>query len=166
MAGEWTCAARREKELCSRFKYRTIREVVFRWRSTNPTSRLSKFNHNVGRGFGFIHYPRIVRAPLCSLALLSALTFVPCRAQTLPPPAAPAAAQPRAPYFSGNVIELTGNSITVVRKSSSGKDTVKHVFLLDAQTKVEGKLRANVRVTVRYEIKPEGERAVRIIVRG
>jgi len=81
---------------------------------------------------------------------------------TMPPAAAPIHSQ----YFSGYVTELSmdSGSLTVSRKGS-GKEMVHKVFAIDGQTKVEGKLRINARVTVRYEAAEDANRAVRIIVR-
>ncbi len=75
-------------------------------------------------------------------------------------------AQPRSQYFSGYVAEMNPGSLTVTKKASPSHDGEKHVFMMDAQTKVEGKLRANARVTVRFESGSNGDRAIRIIVRG
>jgi len=67
--------------------------------------------------------------------------------------------------FSGTVSELTADSITVVRKVPA-RDAGASKFLLDAQTKVEGKLRVKARVTVRYHAEEDGQlRALHIIVR-
>jgi hypothetical protein len=67
--------------------------------------------------------------------------------------------------FSGTVTELNPDSVTVVR-TVPARDAVTRKFLLDAQTKVEGKLRAKARVTVQYSVEDEGQfRAVHIIVR-
>ena len=67
--------------------------------------------------------------------------------------------------FSGTVSELTTDSITVVRKAPArGAGASK--FLLDSQTKVEGKLRVKARVTVRFQSDEDGQlRALHIIVR-
>jgi hypothetical protein len=57
---------------------------------------------------------------------------------------------------------MNSTSIVVTRKSPAERK----VFLMDTQTKVEGKIHANARVTVRFESTPAGDRAIRIIVRG
>lgn len=81
---------------------------------------------------------------------------------TIPPATAPVHSQ----YFSGYVTEWTAEagSLTVSRKGT-GKEMVHKVFAIDGQTKVEGKLKLNARVTVRYEAVADTNRAVRIIVR-
>jgi hypothetical protein len=85
-------------------------------------------------------------------------------AQTSGSPA-PKKAAPAAEIFSGTVTKLTGESVTVVRKVP-GHDAVTREFVRDAQTKVEGKLRERVRVTVRYMAGDDGGFvAVYIIVR-
>lgn len=67
--------------------------------------------------------------------------------------------------FSGTVSELTGDSLTVVRKVPARQDVIRR-FLRDAQTKVEGPLRISARVTVRYASDAEGNlRALTVIVR-
>jgi Domain of unknown function (DUF5666) len=67
--------------------------------------------------------------------------------------------------FSGTVTALSPDSVTVVR-AVPARDAVTRKFLLDAQTKVEGKLRIKARVTVQYSVEDEGQfRAVHIIVR-
>jgi hypothetical protein len=78
------------------------------------------------------------------------------------PPAPPAPVHNQ--YFSGYVTELTADTLTVSRKGN-GKEMVHRVFAIDAQTKVEGMLKLNARVTVRYEAVDTTNRAIRIIVR-
>ncbi len=66
-------------------------------------------------------------------------------------------------FFAGTVIESTPQSITVSRVVL-GK-TEKRVFRITPDTKCEGKLKAKVRVTVRYVTTDDGETAELIIVR-
>jgi hypothetical protein len=66
-------------------------------------------------------------------------------------------------FFAGNVIEFTREQITVSRVVL-GK-TEKRVFRVTPETKCEGKVKAKVRVTVRYVTTDEGETAELIIVR-
>lgn len=67
--------------------------------------------------------------------------------------------------FSGTVSELTSDSVTVVRNAPA-RDAGASRFLLDSQTKVEGRLRVKARVTVRYHADEDGQlRALHIIVR-
>jgi hypothetical protein len=67
-------------------------------------------------------------------------------------------------FFAGTVIESTAASITVSRVVL-GK-TEKRVFRVTPDTKCEGKLKAKVRVTVRYVTTDDGETAELIIVRS
>jgi hypothetical protein len=67
-------------------------------------------------------------------------------------------------FFAGTVIESTAQSITVSRVVL-GK-TEKRVFRVTPDTKCEGKLKAKVRVTVRYVATDDGETAELIIVRS
>lgn len=87
-------------------------------------------------------------------------------AQTAVTPApAPKKTAPSADIFSGTVTKLTEESVTVVRKVA-GHDAVTREFMRGAATKVEGKLREKVRVTVRYKAGEDGGFvAVYIIVR-
>jgi hypothetical protein len=67
-------------------------------------------------------------------------------------------------FFAGTVIETTPEKITVSRVVL-GK-TEKRVFRVTPDTKCEGKLKAKVRVTVRYVTTDDGETAELIIVRS
>ena len=72
---------------------------------------------------------------------------------------------PSAEIFSGTVTKLTDDAVTVVRKVA-GHEAVTREFTRDGSTKVEGKLREKVRVTVRYKAGGAGGFvAVYIIVR-
>ncbi len=66
-------------------------------------------------------------------------------------------------YFAGTVIETTPDKITVSRVVL-GK-TEKRVFRVTPETKCEGKLKAKVRVTIRYVTTDDGDTAELIIVR-
>ena len=66
-------------------------------------------------------------------------------------------------YFAGTVADYTAQKITVSRVVL-GK-TEKHAFRITAETKVEGRLRAKVRVTVRYITDDDGDTATLIVVR-
>ncbi len=87
-------------------------------------------------------------------------------AQTAVTPApVPRKTAPSADIFSGTVTKLTEESVTVVRKVA-GHDAVTREFMRGAGTRVEGKLREKVRVTVRYKAGADGGFvAVYIIVR-
>jgi hypothetical protein len=67
-------------------------------------------------------------------------------------------------FFAGTVLEFTPEKITVSRVVL-GK-TEKRVFRVTPDTKCDGKLKAKVRVTVRYVSTDDGETAELIIVRS
>jgi len=67
-------------------------------------------------------------------------------------------------FFSGNVDEVTPESITVTREVLS--NPAEHrTFAINAQTTVEGKLAEGVRVTVKFRNSDDGFVAETIIVR-
>lgn len=68
-------------------------------------------------------------------------------------------------YFSGTVIEYEGSKVTVNR-TVLGKNSSLRTFVLTPSTRIEGRLRLKVRVTVQYVSTPEGDQATHIIVRG
>lgn len=71
----------------------------------------------------------------------------------------------QADIFSGTVTARPADSVTVVRKVPARPDESR-VFVIDKDTKIEGKLRVNARVTVRFLAKAGGTfQALRIIVR-
>ena len=69
-------------------------------------------------------------------------------------------------FFSGNVVSLTAEKLTVTRRTLA-LNSVTRVFLLDSATQIEGKakLQPKARVTVKFEKTEDGDRAVHIIVR-
>ena len=67
-------------------------------------------------------------------------------------------------FFSGNVVSVTADKLTVSRRAMN-LTLVTRVFLLDSNTRVQGKLQAKARVTVKFEKTDDGDRAVHIIVR-
>jgi hypothetical protein len=66
--------------------------------------------------------------------------------------------------FSGSVVELTATKITVSR-SILGKPAEKRTFWIKSDTRVEGKLRVRVRVTVGYVASEDGDVARLVVVR-
>jgi hypothetical protein len=66
-------------------------------------------------------------------------------------------------FFAGTVTDFNSEKLTVSRVVL-GK-TEKRVFRMAPDTKCEGKLKAKVRVTVRYIANDDGETAELIIVR-
>jgi hypothetical protein len=71
--------------------------------------------------------------------------------------------QPADTFFAGIVLDTTSEKI-VVSRVVLGK-TEKRQFRVTSGTKIEGKLRAKVRVTVRYVTDDDGDTATFIIVR-
>ncbi len=71
--------------------------------------------------------------------------------------------QPTYTFFAGTVEANTAEKLTVSRVVL-GK-TEKRDFKITPATKVEGRLRARVRVTVRYESGDDGDTATLIVVR-
>ncbi len=67
-------------------------------------------------------------------------------------------------FFSGSVQEFSETSVIVYR-SLPGKTPETRVFVLDSETKVEGKLKKLARVTVGYRTHDGQDVAWRIIVR-
>jgi hypothetical protein len=92
--------------------------------------------------------------------LLSPVAFMPVRAQGATP-----SEQPHSEFFSGVVTMLAEDKITVF-KTVLGKSSETRTFLITPETRVEGKLRAKARVTVRYMREEQGDRALHIIVRS
>lgn len=65
-------------------------------------------------------------------------------------------------FFAGTIVEFTAAKITVSR-IVLGK-TENRAFRMTPETKVEGKLRIKVRVTVRWATSEEGDTATQIVV--
>ena len=67
--------------------------------------------------------------------------------------------------FSGMVTASTPDAVTVVRKVPARADEYK-VFVVDRDTKIEGKLKVSARVSVHFKVADDGVvHALRIIVR-
>ncbi len=95
------------------------------------------------------------------LALTAAAFPAPNRAAQEPDTTAPA--EPNG-TFSGTVVELTADRVTVSR-SAAGGHAERHTFLLKPETRVEGKLKTRARVTVGFNNTDEGDVARLIVVR-
>lgn len=68
--------------------------------------------------------------------------------------------------FSGTVTAVAADKITVVRKVPARADESRD-FAVDQGTKVEGRLRVNARVSVRFKTGDDGvSHALRVIVRS
>jgi hypothetical protein len=68
-------------------------------------------------------------------------------------------------FFSGTVVEVAAGSLTVSR-TILGKPAEKRTFILNGDTRIDGKLTTKIRVTVRYASREEGDVAVSVLVRG
>jgi hypothetical protein len=66
--------------------------------------------------------------------------------------------------FSGSVVEVTATKITASR-SILGKPAEKRSFIIQSDTRIEGKLRVHVKVTVGYITSADGDVARLIVVR-
>lgn len=80
--------------------------------------------------------------------------------QEQPPPD-----EPTDQFFSGIVISLSSDKLTVAR-TVLGTTSSFRVFAITPDTRVEGKLRVKVRVTVQFATKEEVDWAIHIIVRA
>jgi hypothetical protein len=76
-----------------------------------------------------------------------------------------AAPPPQDQFFTGNVTALNATSLTVTR-TVLGKQSAVRTFTITPETHIEGKPKLKSKVTVRYISTADGDRAVRIIVRG
>src|ERR1039457_3216812 len=109
---------------------------------------------------------RNVRLLSCGVigVLLALAGSSPVRSQDDPPPSAQ---QPVDQYFAGLVTALAGDSITLTR-TVLGKATVRS-FAITAETVVQpqgGKPKLKQKVTVKWVSEENGDRAVKIILRG
>jgi hypothetical protein len=69
-------------------------------------------------------------------------------------------------FVSGTVVDLSAGKL-VVNRAVAGKPAENHTFTLTSETKVEGPLKVQARVTVGFKTTDTGETvAVRVIVRG
>ena len=75
------------------------------------------------------------------------------------------AEQPSGEFFSGTITVLGDDKITVNR-AVLGKSSETRTFAITKSTKVEGKLRVKMRVTVRFTREEDVDTAVHIIVRA
>ena len=67
--------------------------------------------------------------------------------------------------FSGSIVEITATQITVSR-SILGKPAEKRTFAIKPDTRIEGKLKVRVRVTVGYVTSDDGDVARLVVVRS
>ena len=77
----------------------------------------------------------------------------------------PPATETNYEFVSGTITDLPPGRI-VVNRAVLGKPPEDRMFLITSETKVEGVLKANARVTVGFKPTEEGDVAMRIIVRA
>jgi hypothetical protein len=78
----------------------------------------------------------------------------------------PVAIQPQDQFFAGTITALSDTRITVTR-TVLGKESTVRTFAVTPETVVEGgKLKLKARVTVKWVHGEDGDRAVKIILRG
>jgi hypothetical protein len=94
---------------------------------------------------------------VCALVALG-IPFL--QAQEQPP-----AAESNYEFVSGTITDLPPGAI-VVNRALLGKPPENRTFIINADTKIEGKLKTHARVTVGFKSTDEGDVAVRIIVRS
>jgi hypothetical protein len=109
--------------------------------------------------------PLFLLTAIAVLLLADAGWEMPARLRTAAMTAAAAQQDARLEFFSGYVVEVAEGAIVVTR-SDLGNASEKREFKITAATKVEGKLRPKVRVTVGYLENDDGAQvAQQIIVR-
>ena len=77
----------------------------------------------------------------------------------------PAPGEPSYEFVSGVITDLPSGKI-VVNRALLGKPAETRTFIINPDTKIEGKLRVKARVTVGFKPSEEGDVAIRIIVRN
>lgn len=106
---------------------------------------------------------KIVSRILPSAILVLATTLAVAQQPPANPPVKKAI--PADDIFSGVVTVSAPDSLTVVRKVPARPDESRQ-FVVDKDTKIEGKLKVNARVTVRFKADGAGAiHALRVIVR-
>jgi hypothetical protein len=104
---------------------------------------------------------RIVFAIVALACGLAALSVRPVSADE---PSPSTAAKKADAFFAGTVVEWIAEKITVTR-TVLGKPEARS-FVVTSETKIEGRTRAKVRVTVRYTSDDNGDTATMIVVRS
>lgn len=102
-------------------------------------------------------------ASLISLALLPGICLA--HAQDTPKDSSPQGEPHYDDTFSGPIVELSTERITVSR-SILGKPAEKRSFWIKSDTRIEGKLRLKVKVTVGFITTDAGDVARLIVVRA
>ena len=100
-----------------------------------------------------------MRVLVWAAALIGVAPVVVAHAQQEPKPA-----HSQETFFSGNVVTVDTDKVTVARRTLT-LSWVTKTFRLDSDTKIEGNLKPKARVTVKFEKTEDGDRAIHIIVR-
>ena len=100
------------------------------------------------------------RLAVAFICLMAGAGWNPVFPQSQAPPSEKAADA----FFAGTVEEVAADHVSVSRVAQGKKE--KREFHLTSDTKVEGRLRTKVRVTVRYSSGDEGDTATLIIIRA
>jgi hypothetical protein len=74
-------------------------------------------------------------------------------------------AAPADQFFSGTIVEITSEKITVTR-TVLGNESGTRTFIITPETRIEGKPAPKARVTVRFVAGEDGDRAIHILVRS
>lgn len=98
------------------------------------------------------------------LALAASLSAMPAQDTSAPKPEPPKSEPQYEDTFSGPIIEVSTEKITVSR-TILGKPE-KRTFWIKPDTKIEGKLKVKVKVTVGFVTSDEGDVARLIVVRA
>jgi len=107
---------------------------------------------------------RLAVAAFVGLALSLTVSAAPPQERDLSKPDHTTAEPKYDDTFAGSIIELTPTKVTVSR-SVLGKPAEKHVFVINSDTRIEGKLRLKLKVTVGFVTTDEGDIARLIVVR-
>ena len=118
------------------------------------------FNPRLAQIFTGLEYSDKVQSVATGLVFLLLSMY----AATLQGQETPSAEQERGDFFSGTITALTDSKITVNR-TVLGKSSETRAFAITPATKVEGKLRVKLRVTVKFATEEDVDTAVHIIVR-
>jgi hypothetical protein len=110
------------------------------------------------------YHARVWADSVKALLLVLALGPLVLPAQEIAPkPESPKSEPQYEDTFSGAIVEVSAEKITVSR-NNLGKDETR-TFLIKPETKIEGKLRVKVKVTVGFVTKDEVDEARLIVVR-
>lgn len=107
---------------------------------------------------------RLGLATLLVLAMIPLATAAQAQEGGLSKPEHPKTEPKYDETFSGPIIELSANKLTVSR-SILGRPAEKRTFLIKDDTRIEGKLRVHAKVTVGFVKTDEGDVARLIVVR-